>query len=118
MNFLDMPSNTFEVVQSSTPAGLATGQVIRFDYSGQTKNALVLVGDWKGKLHALSLNEMSEASLKALLKELAENTSDALGLRNKYESSSYTKTKSYRTYSPEKISSVKIVRLAEKKKNV
>lgn len=107
----------FDIQTSTSPAGLATGQVVQFLYGAETKNVLVLVGDWKGKLHGLALTEgMADATLENLLEELENSTADAIGLRTQYESSKYTITKPYRTYSPEKISQVKTVRLSNKKK--
>lgn len=116
MDFLDKPTERFDVQQSASPSSLATGQVIRFEYDGKTKNALVLTGNWNGKLHALSLSSLSEASLESLLKELGNGTFDAISLRGKFESSAYAEAKPYRTYSPEKVSQIKVIKMAPKKK--
>lgn len=116
MNYLDFPNDKFEIKFSATSDALASGEIIRFMYDGEAKSALVLVGNWKGKMHALSLREeLSEHSLRTLLRELATNTSDAIGLRSTYEDSRFTKQKSYRTYTPSKISELKTIKLAPPK---
>jgi len=60
---------------------------------------------------------LSEANLESLLKELGDGNFDAISLRGKFESSVYAETKPYRTYSPEKVSQIKIVKMAPKKKS-
>jgi hypothetical protein len=113
MNFLDFPNEKFKVSPAAGSSGISSGEVIRFSYNGETKNAIVLVGDWNGKLHALALTEgLSENSLRTLLTSLSTQIGGSpIQLRSEYEQSSYTKSKSYRTYSPDKISEIKVINL-------
>lgn len=91
---------------------LNTGAVVQFTYDGEEKYAVVLDPEWNGKMHALSLRELSSDQLKNLLSEL-KGIVDREEIYDKYKSSSYTETRPYRTYLINKMKSLRQIYLKE-----
>jgi len=107
-----MDSNIFGIRKFISINKLSTGKVIQFTYDGEQKYAVVLNPSWEGKMHAISLKNISDVMLRNLLEELSKEM-DQVELYKKYKSSPYTETRPYRTYSINKIRYLREIFLKE-----
>lgn len=91
---------------------LKPGSVVQFTYDNEQKYALVLNPKWEGKMHGLSLMELSPTKVKKLLADIRELSSvDAI--YETYKNSEYTMDRPYRTYTINKIKTLREIYLKE-----
>lgn len=109
---LDNYKDLFGTRRFTAISNLQPGAVVQFTYDGEQKYALVLDPEWQQKMHALSLKQLSEDSLKKLLSEV-KNLTSREEIYDKYKSSQYTELRSYRTYSIKKIRALRVIYLKE-----
>lgn len=89
------------------------GMVVRFQYEGETKHAIILDVKYDGKMHAIKLDDnLSTRLLKSLLLELKDNENYD-SLVNRYMNAPYTPDRAYRTYIIDKMKNVQRVFLKE-----
>jgi len=91
---------------------LKPGSVVQFTYDNEQKYALVLNPKFENKMHALSLRGLSPISVKKLLQEIPTIT-NADVLYQTYKNSEYTVGRPYRTYTIDKIKTLREVYLKE-----
>jgi hypothetical protein len=109
---IDMYKNLFGTRKFTSIAKLTPGTVVQFTYDGEQKYAVVLDPEWQKKMHALSLRNLSVEQLQNLLGEIKDITSRD-ELYAKYKSSQYTELRSYRTYSIEKVKTLREIYLKD-----
>lgn len=114
MDFIDSYKELFGVRRFAARVNLKPGTVVQFTYDGEQKYAMILNPVWEGKMHALSLKSLSPDGLKNLLKELSEED-NADAIYSKYKTSSYTENRPYRTYTLDKVRSLREIYLKEPK---
>jgi len=110
MDFIDSYKELFGVRRFAARAKLKPGTVVQFTYDNEQKYAMILNPEWEGKLHALSLKSLSPDGLKNLLRELSEED-NADAIYAKYKTSAYTETRPYRTYTLDKVRSLREIYL-------
>lgn len=101
-----MDSNIFGIRKFISINQLNAGKVVQFTYDGEQKYAVVLNPSWEGKMHAISLKSINERMLRTLLEELKDQTNQ-IDIYEKYKMSAYTESRPYRTYSINKIRSLR-----------
>jgi hypothetical protein len=109
---IDAYKDLFGTRKFTSFSKLTPGAVIQFTYDGEQKYALVLDPEWQNKLHAISLKNLSTDQLKSLLGDLKKVSSREEVYAN-YKSSQYTELRSYRTYSIEKIKTLREIYLKD-----
>lgn len=114
MDFVDSYKDLFGTRRFTSRTKLKPGTVIQFTYDGEQKYALVLDPEWEGKLHALSLKNLSPDGLRKLLDEVRKIDSRD-EIYSKYKSSQYTEGRPYRTYIIDKITALREIYLKELK---
>jgi hypothetical protein len=115
MDFIDSYKDLFGTRRFVSRQRLRPGAVVQFTYDSEQKYAVVLNPNWQGKMHALSLNNLSPEQLKMLLGEL-DNLQSEEEVYGKYKASTYTENRPYRTYTIEKMSAIREIFLKENKK--
>lgn len=89
------------------------GMVVRFQYEGETKHAIILDVNYEGKMHAIKLyDNLSASNLKKLLNELDGSESYDV-LVGRYMNAPYTPDRAYRTYLLNKMKGVQRIFLKE-----
>lgn len=101
-----MDSNIFGIRKFISINQLNAGKVVQFTYDGEQKYAVVLNPSWEGKMHAISLKSITESAMRTLLEELKGQTNQ-IDIYEKYKMSPYTESRPYRTYSINKIRSLR-----------
>ena len=87
--------------------------IVRFQYEGEIKHAIVLDVKYEGKMHAIKLDDnLSATNLKRLLKEIDGNDNYDI-LVNRYMNAPYTPDRAYRTYIINKMKNVQRIYLKE-----
>jgi signal recognition particle subunit SEC65 len=102
----------FGIREFTSIAKLRIGAVVQFTYDNEQKYAVVLNPDWQGKMHALSLKDLSKDSLELFLEETKEIASET-ELYDRYKASQYTESRPYRTYTISKIKALREVYLKQ-----
>lgn len=105
MDYID-GSEDFKVKRG----GRRTGAVVRFEYNGKKRHAIVLDPNWQDNMHAIQLEPLTPDSLKTLLQDISKNDNYD-SLKNKYMRSPYTQDRAYRTFTIKKISNLQEVTL-------
>ena len=91
---------------------LRPGSVVQFTYNNEQKYALVLNPQFNNKMHALSLSGLSSTDVKKLLQEIPKITNSE-ELYQTYKNSEYTVGRPYRTYTIDKIKTLREIYLKE-----
>jgi hypothetical protein len=106
MAFFDDLRSRFGIRKFTSRANLKPGTVLQFTYDGEQKYALVLNPEWEGKMHALSLPAVSEATLEEITKLVGNNkTPDAV--YSTFKNSKFVADRPYRTYLLSKIKTLR-----------
>lgn len=116
MDFVDSYKELFGTRRFVSRERLRPGAVVQFTYDSEQKYAVVLNPAWQGKMHALSLKNISPEQLKMLLAELKDIENEQ-EIYEKYTISSYTESRPYRTYTIEKMSALREIFLKDNKEN-
>ena len=106
MDFIDGYREMFGTRTFISRINLTSGKIVQFTYDNEQKYALVLNPSWEGKMHALSLKNLSPDNLHSLLKEL-DGVVGEEEIYAKYVNSNYTEKRPYRTYRLDKISTLR-----------
>jgi hypothetical protein len=106
MAFFDDVKSRFGTRKFVSQVGLSVGKIVQFTYDNEQKYALVLNPSWQGKMHALSLKVLSEATLEDII-QLVDNESDADIIYSKFKTSKFVVDRPYRTYLLNKISALR-----------
>lgn len=102
----------FGIRKFTSVSSLKPGSVVQFTYNNEQKYALVMNPRFNNKMHALSLSGLSAIDVKKLLQEIPKITS-ADELYQTYKNSAYTVGRPYRTYTIDKIKTLREIYLKE-----
>lgn len=109
---IDAYKDIFGTRKFTSVSKLTPGTVVQFTYDDEQKHAVVLDPNWEGKMHALSLKNISPDDLRKFLIELVQITSKE-EIYSRYKNSPYTVNRPYRTYSLTKVSALREVYLKQ-----
>ena len=108
MTFLDAYRQQLGVRRFVSRRDLIPGKVVQFTYDGEQKYAMVLNPIWEGKMHALSLQTFTPASLQEMF-DLTKGESDERIIYDKFKNSPFVVERPYRTYLLNKMSTLREV---------
>ncbi len=109
---IDEIRSTLGIRSFVSKGDLTPGKVIQFTYDGEQKYALVLNPEWEGKLHALSIKDVTLSKFIEIRKLVGSDTDGQL-LYSKFRNSSLVADRPYRTYLLSKISTLREVFVKE-----
>lgn len=109
---IDKIKSTLGIRSFTSNKDLTPGKVIQFTYDGEQKYALVLNREWQGKLHALSLQDVSVGKF-IQIRNLVGSDTDGEVLYSKFRTSNLLADRPYRTYLLSKISALREVYVKE-----
>lgn len=108
----DIVKGTLGIRSFISKRDLTAGKVVQFTYDGEQKYALVLNPEWEGKLHALSIKDLSLSKFIEIRK-LVDKDTDGQILYAKFRNSSLLTDRPYRTYLLSKVSTLREVFIKE-----
>lgn len=107
--------------QSINNNQIRTGQVLEITYDDEVAMVLVIDPDYKGKMHAIKLTNLSETDMESLIHEIRFVTKgkktvedvDKIEMYNKFKNTRYGAARPYRTYTKDKVKAVKRITLGQ-----